>query len=1041
MDLKGIIKLFTIVLFIVCVYELSFTFVSRHVESNADSFAAKGRKLPAPSSLTGDALSTYKDSVENARRRYFLDSMQTQTVYNLLFIKYNYKECSAKQIKLGLDLKGGMSLVLEISEDDVLRKLSENNRDPAFNLAIKKAKELQASNGTKFMTLFAQAYNEVAPNGKLAAIFASLPKYQQKLNFSSTNDDVIKVIGSQMDAAVSETFQVLKTRLDQFGVASPTITLQSNTGRIILELPGVDDPSRIRRILQQTAQLEFWNTYENEELINNLVEADKTLGAKMFKDANNGKDSTGKKADSTSASNFFANSVSAATDSTNKGKPDTSKGKKGLADTKSKLDSTKLNPILRILHPHLGSQNEILEGPSIGFALGNDTALVNKYLGLDIVKSNFPRDVKFIWDAKSLKESNYFNLYAIKTNPALPGPAMGGDVVTDAIQGFDQNGLPDVTLTMNAQGAAKWERITEDASQATITENGKPKKIKKCVAIVLDNRVFSAPRVQGKISGGNTQITGIGQGDDAQNGIAEATDLANILKSGQLEAKTRIIEEQVIGPSLGAEAIKSGLMSLFAAFVLVCLFMVAYYSTSGIIANIAVVLNLFFMISILANFGASLTLPGMAGIVLTLAIAIDANVIINERIREELVKGKALRTAVADGYKHSYSAIFDGNVTTLIVGVVLTFFGYGPVKGFAITLVIGILTSLFTAVGFTQVLFAWAFKRDYHMKFGNKYTIHLLKGINFKFMSKRKIAYTFSTIAFVTAFASMVIIGFDLGVAFKGGRSYVVKFDKDVKTVDIAKVLEKPLGSKPLVKTYGSNTQIQITTAFMITSTATNVDSIIEGKLYDGIGASFDHKPTFERFRSTNIKSITKIDPTIADDIKRSALYSGFLGCLLIFIYIYIRFRKWEYAVGAVAATIHDPVIVLGLFSLLRYIMPFSLEVDENVVAAILTLIGYSVNDTVIVFDRIREFIKLYPTKPLIQNVDDSINTTLSRTIMTSAATEVVCIVLFIFGGDAIRQFSFALMAGIAVGTYSSIFIASPIMVDLLLRRKETVKS
>jgi SecD/SecF fusion protein len=713
---------------------------------------------------------------------------------------------------------------------------------------------------------------------------------------------------------------------------------------------------------------------------------------------------------------------------------DTGKTKKATADLKSKSDSPKLNPILRILYPRADNQNGVYPGPSIGVAFGKDTAKVNEYLGMDIVRSNFPRDVKFLWGAKPSNANNVYELYAIKTNPALPGAPMGGDVVTDARQGYDQSGFPDVTLTMNSQGSSKWERMTDDAANSSITANGKTTPVKRCVAIVLDNRVFSAPRVQNKISGGNTQITGIGE-------VAEATDLANILRSGQLEAKTRIIEEQVIGPTLGAESIRAGLLSLFAAFVLVCLFMVAYYSTSGIVANIAVILNLFFIISILANFGASLTLPGLAGIVLTLAIAIDANVIINERIREELVKGKALRTAVADGYKHSYSAIFDGNVTTLIVGVVLTFFGYGPVKGFAITLVIGILTSLFTAVGFTQVLFDWAFKRDVNMHFGNKYTMHLLKGIKIKFMSLRKISYTISTVAFIAAFASMLIIGFDLGVAFQGGRSYVVKFDKDVKTAEIAQNLEKSLGSKPLVKTYGSNSQIQITTAYMISSTASNVDSIIEGKLYDGIGGQFAQKPTFDKFRSTAIKSITKIDPTIADDIKRSALYSGFLGCLLIFIYIYIRFRKWEYAVGAVAATIHDPVIVLGLFSLLRYVMPFSLEVDENVVAAILTLIGYSVNDTVIVFDRIREFIKLYPTKPLIQNVDDSINTTLSRTIMTSVATELVCIVLFVFGGDAIRQFSFALMVGIAVGTYSSIFIASPIMVDLLLRRKETVKN
>ena len=1031
MDLKGIIKLFTIVLAVVCVYELSFTFVSRSVESKADSFAKQGLPTAAPG-LSGAALVSFEDSIENVtkfRRRLYLDSMQNQTVYNLWLIKYTYKECNEKQIRLGLDLKGGMSLVLEISEDDVLRKLSENNKDAAFNEAIRKAKALQATNGTDFMVLFAQAYKETAPNGKLAAIFASLPKYQKTLTFSSTNEQVITAISAQMDGVVKETYNVLKTRIDQFGVASPTIILQSNTGRIILELPGVDDPSRIRRILQQTAQLEFWDTYENEELINNLIEADKALGARMFKEANAGKDTSKTDIDTTGAkkeeTNLLGNAVVSGADTT--------KGKK-TADTKSKLDSTKLNPILRVLYPRADNQNGVYPGPSIGVSFGKDTAKVNEYLAMDIVRSNFPRDVKFLWGAKA-SANNVYELYAIKTNAALPGAPMGGDVITSANQGFDQNGNVDVELTMNPQGSAKWERMTDEAANASIVVNGKSQKVNKSVAIVLDNRVFSAPRVQNKIPGGRTQITGIGE-------VAEATDLANILKSGQLEAKTRIIEEQVIGPSLGAEAIKSGLMSLLAAFILVCLFMVAYYSTSGIIANIAVILNLFFIISILANFGASLTLPGLAGIVLTLAIAIDANVIINERIREELVKGKALRTAVADGYKHSYSAIFDGNVTTLIVGVVLTFFGYGPVKGFAITLVIGILTSLFTAVGFTQVLFDWAFKRNVNLHFGNKVTMNLLKGINFKFMSKRKIAYTASTIAFVAAFASMIFVGFDLGVAFQGGRSYVVKFDKDVKTAEIADKLEKPLGSKPLVKTYGSNSQIQITTAYQITSTAPNIDSIIEGKLYDGIGGEFAQKPaTFEKFRSSSIKSITKIDPTIADDIKRSALYSGFLGCLLIFIYIYIRFRKWEYAVGAVAATIHDPVIVLGLFSMLRYVMPFSLEVDENVVAAILTLIGYSVNDTVIVFDRIREFIKLYPTKPLIQNVDDSINTTLSRTIMTSVATELVCIVLFVFGGDAIRQFSFALMVGIAVGTYSSIFIASPIMVDLLLRRKDTVKN
>lgn len=1026
MDLKGIIRFFTIVFFIVCAYELSFTVVSQHVEKQADEYAAKGLADASKSGRTGDALVALEDSIDGVkkeRKRYYLDSMSSRTVYNLGFIKYNYKECNEKQIRLGLDLKGGMSLVLEIAQDEVLLKQSGNSKDPAFNLAVKNAKAKMPQSGNKdFLTVFAEEYRAVAPDGKLAAIFASLPKYQKSLTFNSTNDQVLTVLREEMDKSVNATFETLRTRIDQFGVASPTITLQSGTGRIILELPGVDDPSRIRRILQQTAQLEFWDTYENTEIYPSLVQADKSLSAYLASQKHN-KDSASGIVDTTSTS--LAGDLGLTSDSKDTSKTAANDTSAAAKNKEAKKDTTNTNPLFRLLNPVADQQGMLSPGPAVGMAFGKDTGLINTYLDLDVVKSNFPRNVKFLWGAKSINpERSVYELFAIKTNPAQPGAPLAGDVITDARSGYDQNGSPNVTLSMNATGSAKWERMTDEAAK---------QNPKRCVAIVLDNRIFSYPRVQNRIAGGNTEISGI-------SSVTEATDLANILKSGQLEARTRIIEEQVIGPSLGAEAIRAGLLSLFVAFVVVCLFMIAYYSTSGIVANIAVILNLFFIISILAQYGASLTLPGMAGIVLTLAIAIDANVIINERIREELAKGKGTRAAVTDGYKHSYSAIIDGNVTTLIVGVVLMFFGYGPVKGFAYTLVIGILTSLFTAVGFTQVIFDFIFKRHWEPTFGNKFTMNVLKGLNVQFMSFRKVSYTISAIAFAVSFGAMVFIGFDLGVAFKGGRSYVVKLDQDVKTADIANQLEGPLGSRPLVKTYGSNSQIQITTAYLINSTDRNVDSIIEGKLYEGIGKDFASKPTFEKFRSSAIKSITTINATIADDIRKSALISGLLGCVLIFIYIYIRFRKWEYAVGAIAATVHDPVLVLGLFALLRHIMPFSLEVDENVVAAILTLIGYSVNDTVIVFDRIREYIKLYPGHSLIHNVNDSINSTLSRTIMTSAATEVVCIILFVFGGDAIRQFSFALMVGIAVGTYSSIFIASPIMVDLLLRRKDTLK-
>lgn len=1032
MQLKGLIKVFTIIFILVSIYQLSFTVATKIVENKAESFASKGLTLDPPSSLSGASKILYEDSVSNifkGKKRYFLDSVQNETAYNFFWLmKYSYKDCRDRQLNLGLDLKGGMSLVLEISEEDVLKKLANNNPDAAFNKAVDEAGKIHTKEGGNFLAVFQEQYEKNVPNGKLANIFAAVESYKGAINFNSSNSDVIKAITKDMNSAVSETFNVLKTRIDQFGVASPTITLQANTGRIILELPGLDDPSRVRKILQQTAQLEFWDTYENEEVIDALAQGDIALGTKIFNEnKTNGVDSATAAADTTGG--ISLNDLTSNADTTKKATDSTKSTAK--ADVPAKKDSSNLRPIFKYLEPNYDRENNKYgEGATIGYARGNDTAIINKYLGDEIMKTALPRDLRLLWTAKPMNaKSNVFALIAIKANPSSQEAPLTGDVITNASKEFE-NGLPAVSLTMNALGASKWEKMTEDAVNATV--NGR--SVKKCVAIVLDNQVFSSPRVQNKISGGRTQITGI-------NDIAEADDLANILKSGKLEAKTRIIEEQVIGPSLGKEAIRSGLLSMLFGFIIVCLFMLAYYSTSGIVAVIAVMLNLFFIIGVLANFGAALTLPGMAGIVLTLAIAIDANVIINERIREELAKGKAMKVAIADGYKHSYSAIFDGNITTLLIGVVLLFFGYGPVKGFAVTLVIGILTSLFTAVGFSQIIFDWFSNRGKELKFGTEFTLNLLRGFHFKFMEKRKTFYTISAIVFAISFISMFTIGFDLGVDFKGGRSYVVKLDQDVKTSDIATALEKPLGSKPLVKTYGSNSQIQITTAYLIDQNTPEVDSIIESKLFEGLGASFAQKGTFESFRTKNIKSITRIEATIADDIRKSAFLSGLIAMIGIFIYIYFRFKKVEYATGTIAALVHDPIIVLGLFSLLRHISPFSLEIDQNVVAAILTLIGYSVNDTVIVFDRIREHLKLYPTKPLIENVNDAINTTLSRTIMTSVAAELVVLVLFIFGGDAIKQFSFAMVIGIAIGTYSSICIAAPIMVDMLLRRNKSTNT
>lgn len=1021
MQLKGLIKFFTVVFILVCAYQLAFTVMAKLVDNKAEAFASQGLVLTAPSGLSGSDKINYEDSVSaifKQKKRLYLDSVQNETAYNLGIFKYSYKECVDKQLNLGLDLKGGMSLVLEISEEDVLRKLANNHPDVAFNKAIDEAQKIHAKEGGNFLTIFKQQYEKSSPNGQLANIFGAIESYKGKITFKSSNDEVLKVIAEDLNSAVGETFNVLKTRIDQFGVGSPNISLQSNTGRIILELPGVEDPTRVRKILQQTAQLEFWDTYENEEIIGLIAQADNDLGSKLF----NEEDVTESETADTTAKGISLLDLTSDTASSSAGKNEVLK------------DSSNLYPIRKLLALQYDQQSgQAYEGPLVGIALGKDTAQLNRYFSDDIVKSTFPRDLKLTWSAKPIyKEKSVFGLYAVKTRPGIQEAPLTGDVITDASKGFDQTGLPQVTLSMNSLGASKWEKMTEEAVNGIV--NGKPRK--KCVAIVLDNRVFSSPRVQSKISGGNTQITGIGD-------IQEAEDLANILKSGKLEARTRIIEEQVIGPSLGKESINSGLLSLALGFIAVCLFMIFYYSTSSFIAIAAVLLNLFFIIGVLANFGAALTLPGLAGIVLTLAIAIDANVIINERIREELLKGKALRQAVTEGYKHSFSAIFDGNLTTLLVGIVLMFFGYGPIKGFAVTLVIGTTASMFTAFGLTSVIFDWVLDKKWAVSFGNSFTMNLLRGFKYRFIENRKKAYLFSSLVIIISIVGMLTSGFDLGVDFKGGRSYVVKFDKDVKTTEVASSLEQSFGGKPLVKTYGSNSQLQITTAYLIEENSHLVDSLIESKLHASLIKFYSSDRSLESFRVKDIKSIQRIEPTIADDIRKSALLSGLIGLLGIGLYIYFRFKKMEYAVGAVIGLIHDPVLVLGLFSLLRHVSPFSMEIDQNVVAAILTLIGYSINDTVIVFDRIREHIKLYPTKSLIENVNDAINVTLSRTVMTSVATELVLVILFFFGGESVKTFSFAMIVGVAIGTYSSIYVAAPIMVDLLLRsnKKAEVKA
>ncbi|MES2621613.1 MAG: protein translocase subunit SecDF [Bacteroidota bacterium] len=1017
-NLKGFIKFFTGVLIVVCLFQLSFTFLAKYVEGKADTYAAAAVKATEPAGLNPAEKIAFRDSVEmvtKSYRRNYLDSVAGLPIINVWGLKdfYTYKFCSEHALSLGLDLKGGMSLIMEISEDDVLRRLAYNNKSELFNKAIDNATKEQGNSQADFLSLFQQEFEKLDKNAKLAAIFAPIESYQGKINISSSNSEVITVLRKDFDGAIKNTFQVLKTRIDQFGVASPNISLQENTGRIILELPGVDDPARVRKLLQQTAQLEFWDTYETSEVLNSLGEVNTLLrGIKAAEKAGaetTAVVSTGDSAVSAGSSLFGDSAVTVAADT-----------------AKSDTANMNSNPLWEVLYPNLTEdQKNAGEGPMVGRSFGKDTAKVNRLLEREEVRAAMPRDLKLLWGAHPVaKDANVFGLYAIKQNPSSPEAPLTGSVIKDAYQSYDQYGIPEVDISMDGNGSSKWERMTE----AAVNSQAGGKSVKKCIAIVLDNKVFSAPRVQQKISGGRSQITGIDQ-------LEEAIDLANILKSGKLEAKTQVIEEQIIGPSLGKESIRAGLISLVLGFVMVFIFMVLYYSTSGIIANLAMLLNVFILVCALISIGASFTLAAMAGILLTLAMAVDANVIINERIREEIKRGKGMRLAVDDGYKHSYNAIVDGNLTTMVVGIVLMIFGLGAIQGFGRVLVYGLFTSMFTAVLVSRVMFEYAFDKNWNISFGNQFTMNLFKNINFDFIGKRKMSYTASAIVFAICICSMIFYGFDLGVDFKGGRSYVVKFDKDITTEEVAKQLSTSLDGAPQVKTYGSNDQVSITTAYMIEVAGAETDSIVESKIYEGAKGLFTTPPSLNDFRAKNVKSSVKIEASIADDIRKSAFWSIILGFTGIFIYIFVRFKRWEYATGAIVALMHDPIIVLGVFSLFRHILPFSLEIDQHIVAAVLTLIGYSVNDTVVVFDRIRETVGLHPTRTIAQNVNDSINQTLSRTIMTVFTVLIVALILFLFGGTPIRGFSFALIIGLVVGTYSSIFVAAPIVVDLISRK------
>jgi SecD/SecF fusion protein len=989
MQNKGAILTFAILLAAVCLYQLSFTFKARQIEKNAQEYAQGN-----------------PDKEFN-----YLDSISSETVYNFLGLKkFTYKEVKELELNLGLDLKGGMNVTLEIAVDDLIRALSNYNDDETFNAAIQRARVMQRGSQEDFVTLFGQAFQEIDPNARLASIFLTL-ELRNKININTTNAEVLDVIREETNAAINNAFNIIRTRIDRFGVAQPNIQQLQTKGRILVELPGVKDQNRVRTLLQGTAMLEFWETYENQEVYPYLLQANERL-----REMQSGEDTSDENSETETPETETNENDAAAEQDTTEESSLLSELEAGTDTTGADLDNLedfrKEFPLFAVLNPSTDQQGQLFPGPAIGIAQSRDTAKVNEYLNREQIRNIFPRDMMFRWTANPVDEAgNFYRLIALKANTRDGRAPLDGDVITDARQDFDQMGAnPEVSMTMNSEGAKTWQRLTKE-------------NIGKSIAIVLDGYVRSFPTVQNEISGGRSSITGL-------ESIEEAKDLANILKSGKMPAPARIIQEEIVGPSLGQEAINSGMYSFLIAFALVLIYMLFFYSrNAGLSANVALIANMFFIIGILASLGATLTLPGIAGIVLTIGMSVDANVLIYERVQEELRAGKGIKLAISDGYKNAYSAIIDGQVTTLLTGIVLYLFGSGPIKGFATTLIIGIVTSLFSAIFITRLIFEWKMKHSKKILFSSKFTEGWLRHTSVKFLEKRKIAYVVSGALILLSIGSLAVRGLNYGIDFKGGRTYVVRLDQDVQVADVQAALAVPFGTAPEVKTFGADNQIRITTTYKIEDDSENVDNEVEELLMKGLQDAdlLDNGVTLEEFTSDYQMSSQKVGPTISADIRKDSVIAIGFALIIIFLYILIRFTNWQYGLGAIAALAHDSIIVLGIFSLFYNVLPFSLEIDQAFIAAILTVLGYSINDTVVVFDRIREFLKLHPKRKREQNVDEAINGTLRRTFSTSLSTFVVLLAIFLFGGATIRGFTFALLVGVVVGTYSSIFVATPI--------------
>ncbi len=987
---KGLVKFFLVILFLVVAYQFLLMLPTRSVEANAKDFATQKFGSYAQDNGGWKAFNTQ-----------YLDSISNEVVLNLGVKKYTYEELKAQQLALGLDLKGGMSMVLQVDLEDLVKNMSGKSNDPNFEKAISLARSNLENSQDDYITVFQRAFKQVAPNQSLASIFATNPNLRGIINLESTDGEVLTEIRKQAGETVDRTFEKVRKRIDKFGVTQPNVTLDKRVNRIMIELPGIENPERARKLIQSTAKLEFYPVFPYTAVQNQLLNADqnlksKQLGTAFIQDV----DSTAMQFDSSGVRiDQFYN------------------------DNKEKLDQQAAagndrGPIYNLLIPNANGQ---YQASIVGITDKKNVKELNKYLQSTEVQNVLPRGAKLLWASKTIKdrETNDYTddiaLHVVNTN-VKNSIKLEGDKITEAQADLDgQSGENIVTLDMNSEGAKSWRKLTGE-------------NVGKQVAIILDDEVVSAPNVQSEIKSGNTQITG-------GFSVREAQDLANVLKVGKLPARTEIIEEAIVGPSLGEKNINSGMKSMLVGLALVLLFMVVYYSTGGIISIIALVANLFFIIGSLASMGTVLTLPGIAGIVLTIGMAVDANVIIYERIREELRDGKSMLQAIKDGFQASYSAIIDANVTTILTAIVLNYFGSGPIKGFAVVLIIGVVCSLFAAVLVARLMIDWWTDRGGNMKFYTGMSQNAFANMNIDFIGKSKVALMGSAVFIILGLGSMFTRGFNQGVDFTGGRSYTVKLDKQIDFDKLRTDMTGVFGNKaPLVKQFGTNTQAEITTSYKITETGKEVDGEVLAALIAGVnkytGKNFTKKQFLEGEGSIQpvLQRSIKIGPTIADDIRSGAFYSTIFALICIFLYILLRFRKWQYGLGAVAALFHDVLIVLSVFSIFNGIFPFAMEIDQAFIAAILTVVGYSINDTVVVFDRIREFFNSYTKKSKEEIINLAVNNTISRTVITSLTTMFVVAMLFVFGGGSIKGFAFALLIGIMVGTYSSVFVATPIV-------------